>query len=99
MPYCYCTPSRDLYWGRVTGTKGFPVSRARSEAAIRGWETRLRNIRAKAQWERERAEAAAATKAAESVVFVPFIIETPTPAPEEVTLSPEFLNTLLEVGD
>jgi hypothetical protein len=102
MPYCYCTPSRDLYWGQygsqVWGTKGYRVSRSRSEGAIRGWQTRRRNLEAKAQWDRERAEAAAATKAAEPVVFVPFIIDTPTPAPEAVAVNDPVAITL-EVGD
>lgn len=102
----------------VMGTKGTWVARTRRTASIRGWQTRRRNLAAKAQWDKERAEAAAATEAAERakaeadarveaeraawtepVVFVPFVIDTPTPAPEETTLSPEFLNTLLEVGD
>lgn len=96
MPYCYCTPSRDLsltHW--VWGVKGTLVSRVRSEAALRGWETRLRNI--KARLDAEAAEAALAAQA-EPVVFVPFIIDTPTPAPDRVT-STEPVTITLEVGD
>lgn len=59
----------------VMGTKGDWVEYSRREASIRGWDTRRVNALRKRQAE-------AQAKAAEPVVFVPFVIDAPTAAPE-----------------
>lgn len=64
------------YWQSqeaVMGTKRDWVQRSRREASIRGWVTRRANAARKAQ-----AEAAET----ETVVYVPFVIDAPTAAPE-----------------